>query len=473
MIPRWLANGGPAAAWTRYLGSLAVLSAGVWLLATFYWDFGVLRLALLAALVLFVLALRRWHRPPQPLHGGTLLRVALAFLLLGLGLSEARTLRQATHAALATGRLRLDEGRTTLRAAQLLWRGENPYATGALVDDTAFLARLPLRQAAGVGPALPAAQVEATLDRYLGSLDATTRRALLPAAPPGADATARREVAVLGYKYGPVPLLLTAALWPAAGAAAVPLSNGLACLGLFAVLGAILLEAGAGTAAAGVAVAALMLDPLDSYYFVQWTATDVWPLLFGFLALLCALRRWHAGLGIALALALASKILPGALFLLLLPAARSWRAAAWAAASAAVLLLPWLVLDARGFLHDVVLWGTLMAPASNSWAFSAPPGLVLAVRAALLLPLGWLAWRIAWRREPQMASGFALLAMLLIAGGAAMHNNYVPWFSTWIVLAIAEAVCLPRPLRDLLAGTAAAAVAGKPRPARRPAPAAS
>ena len=446
--------------WPAYALCLAVVLGGTWSFAALYPGHGLLRLPLLGLMLLFVLALRRLPVVPRPLPGGAWPRAVLAVVLLGLCLHEARTLLWATHAAHVTGRLRLDEGRTTLRAAQLLWRGENPYAVGALVDDTAFMDRLPLRIAAGIGPGLPRDQVEATLERYLATLDPATRRTLLPPAPPGhatpgdatpADATARREVAVLGYKYGPVPLLVTFLLEKLAGPASVPLSNGLACFALFAALGAILLRAGAGVAAAGAAVAELMLDPQCSWFFVFLTATDVWPLLFGFVGVWLALRGRHAGLGIAVALALCSKILPGALFLLLLPATRSWRAAAWCAGVTAVLLLPWLALDAYGFVHDVVLWATLMEPDSNSWVFDAPPWLVLAARAVLLVPLGWLAWRIAWRRERRLASAFALLNMLLIAGGSAMHNNYIPWFSTWTVLAIAEAVCLPQPLADIMA----------------------
>ncbi len=451
MIPRWRLCEG----WPAYVLCLAVVQGGTWLFAAFYGGYGLLRLLLLALMLLFVLALRRMRVAPQPLPGRAWLRVALAVLLLGLGLRDVRTLLGATHMAHVTDRLRLDEGRTTLRAAQLLWHGENPYAVGALVDDTAFMDRLPLRITAGVGPALPQDQVGATLERYLATLDSATRRTLLPSAPSGnataTDATARREVALLGYKYGPVPLLLTFLLEPLAGPASVPLSNGLACFGLFAAVGAILLSARAGMAAAGAAVAELMLDPQCSYYFVFWTATDVWPLVFGFLGVWLGLNGWYAGLGIAVALALCSKILPGALFLLLLPVVRSWRAAAWCAAATAALVLPWLALDAYGFVHNVVLWGMLVEPYWNSWVFGAPPWLVPAARAVLLVPLGWLTWRIVWRRERHLASAFALLNMLLIAGGSQMHNNYIPWFSTWMVLAIAEAVCLPQPFASVMA----------------------
>jgi hypothetical protein len=451
-------EGVQAMRWAAYLLALAIPLGADKLFSLFYRGYGPIRLALLGLLALFVLLLWRISPRAWPLSGGILLRSALAVLLLAFALDNVRTLRWATHAAHVTGRLRLDEGRTTLRAAQLLWRGENPYATGALVDDTAFLDRLELRVAAGVGPELSPEQVQPALDRYLADLDPQTRTTLLPPAPVDANATARREVALLGYKYGPVPLLIVTALEKLAGTAAVPLSNGLACLGLFATVGAILLTLGAGVAASGVAVVGLMLDPSISYYFIFLTAADIWPLLFGFLALLLGLRGWHAGSGIALALALASKIVLGALFLLLLPAMRSGRVAVWCAGATSVLLLPWLVLDARGFVQDFMLWGALMAPYPDTWVFWAPPGLVLAARVALCLPLAWLAWRIVFRREQRLPGAFALINMLLIAGGSTMHNTYIIWSMIWVVLAIAEALCLPR----LLAWQLDTSLAGQP-----------
>jgi len=189
-----------------------------------------------------------------------------------------------------------------------------------------------------------------------------------------------------------------------------------------------------------------MLDPLIGFYFMFWTATDVWPLLFGFLAVLLAMRRHNAAAGLALALAVASKIMPGALFLLLLPMLRSWRALAAFAVAYAALVLPWLLLDARGFVTNVLLWGATMAPDTDSWVFGARPGIALAARAVLLLPLGFLAWRLIRRREMRVAGAFAAINILLLAGGNAFHNNYVPWFATWTVLAVAETFCLPEPL---------------------------
>jgi hypothetical protein len=42
----------------------------------------------------------------------------------------------------------------------------------------------------------------------------------------------------------------------------------------------------------------------------------------------------------------------------------------------------------------------------------------------------------------------AIINVLVVAGAAATWNNYVTWFSTWMVLAIAEVFCLQVPMTD-------------------------
>ena len=324
------------------------------------------------------------------------------------------------------------------------------------MDDTAFVHRLDLRRAAGLAPSFPEGDIPGAIERYFATYDPALRDALVPPLAPDATPLARREAALLGYKYGPVPLLVAAALAPLAGPGVVPLTNGVAGLALIGIIGALVLEARAGLALAGLAVAALLLDPLFYRFFIYWTATDIWPLLFGFAGLLLGLRGHRAALGVAVGLAVASKIAPGAVFLLLLPAVRSWRAAVSCAATLAVLVLPWLALDARGFVSNVVLWGGLMAPVWNSWVYYAPHALVLTARALLCLPLAWLSWRIATGREARLCCAFALVNMLLIAGGSAMHDNYMAWFDCWLVLAVAETFCAPVPFAARLRATSAA-----------------
>lgn len=450
----------PGPAW---LPALLLLSfvAVVSLAGDFPWGHGVVRVGMAALVGAFALALWRAGRAARRLREGRVWQHLAAMVLVLLALQSVQTIVWAMAAATRTDRMRLDEGRTTWRAVQALRRGEDPYGSGVLIDSTAFRHRLAIREALGVGPHLPAAAVEPALQRYLARPDPRLRRLLLPRPAAGASLAARREVALMGYKYGPPPLLVTAALAPLVGSAAVPLADGLACLGLFAAVGLALLAAGSGAGGAIVAVVALMLDPFISYFFLSYTATDVWPLAFGFAALACALRRNDIGFGAALALAASSKIMPGALFLLLLPVTRSWRAVRACAITSTALFLPFVLWDPWGLLNNFVLWGALMKPDTDSWVFGAPTDLVLAARIVLAAGLGWLGLRLVLRRERQVCVAFAVITLLLLGGGAAFHNNYVPWFSIWVVLAIAETWAIPGAISArLLARPPAGAIAG-------------
>jgi len=375
-----------------------------------------------------------------------------------LGLNATRELAWAVDAAQRTNNLRLDEGRTTWRAARLLWRGENPYGIGVIVDDTGFERRLARRQGLGIGPAMPASAVGPALERYLSSLDPDQRIALLPDVS-GAPLAVRWEAAVVGYKYGPVPLLITAALERRLGSMSVPLSNGLACLLLFGVVALIVRSAGADWLVAGAVVAASLLDPIMVWFFVQLTATDVWPLLFGFTAVLAVMWRWPTVAGIAVTLAVASKIMPGALFLLLLPIMRSWRALATCVVTGLVLVLPWIAWDPMGFICNFALWGLSMDPDVNSWVSSAPAWLVPIVRSILVMAILALSCMLALHRLARMCAGFAAITILVLAGGSAFHNNYVPWVTIWMMLAIVEALHIPGAISMRLMGAQPSAMA--------------
>ncbi len=187
-------------------------------------------------------------------------------------------------------------------------------------------------------------------------------------------------------------------------------------------------------------------------YFVAWTATDIWPLLFGFAAVLAAMRRWPVLAGIFLGLGLACKIVPAVLFMLLLPVTRSWRAFVSCALASAALLLPWLAWDPLGFLGNFVFWGLTMAPDSNSWVYFAPAWLVWPVRVLLIAAIAFLALRLSLRRAGQVCLGFCALTLLVMAGGGSLHNNYLPWMTVWFMLAIAETLLIPGAVSAGIAG---------------------
>jgi uncharacterized membrane protein len=183
------------------------------------------------------------------------------------------------------------------------------------------------------------------------------------------------------------------------------------------------------------ALAALLLDPQVLRNFLYFTASDVWPLLFGAAAFLAARKRAPVAMGAALALALGSKLVPAVLYLPLLATHRSWRAGATCAAVSALLYVPLAGWDGTGLAHDLLLWPMAMAPDDTSWVADVPPLAADAARLALGAAMVWIV--LNWSRGHE-ARRLAMLALLAAAAAPQFHNNYVPWFSLWMVLAAAE-----------------------------------
>jgi len=403
------------------------------------WNQGPARAGLLGLVLLLLLNLRFWpHRRSGDADGNRHWeRAVLAVVALAV-IWNISVMTLAITQTMKTGKIRLDQGQNTYRAAQELWKGRNPYAQGALLDRYSYDLRMPERVAAGIGPTIPASGVEAEMDRYWDTLDPAIRAKLLPVVPPAGSESARREASLLGYKYGPVPVLFAAALAPPLGAASVPVTNGAACLALFVIIALILTRAGAGVVGGGLALSAVMVDPWITYNYILLSASDVWPLLFGFAAVLCAMRRWHVALGLCLALAIGSKIFPAILYLPLLITARSARAALAFGAAAIALFLPWTIWDARGLFYNFLYWIVLVYGDSTSWTHYAATSVVVTVRIMLALFIAFLLFMLVSGRERRWAWIFAAVNLSVVAAASAFHNNYIPWFSTWVALAIAE-----------------------------------
>ena len=188
------------------------------------------------------------------------------------------------------------------------------------------------------------------------------------------------------------------------------------------------------------AVASLLLNMQLILNFVVFTASDIWSLMFGFLGLLSA-RRGHRYWPAALVgLAMGCKIFPGILFLPVLFARPSWRALAVLCATGAIIAGPWLLLDAHGFLLNMLWWGAKMQPDSTSWVFFAPEQIVPLVKILLgcgALAVAALAGRDFYRGRPAYWA-MVLLASCAIPLGSAFHNNYLSWFFIWAVLAATQ-----------------------------------
>ncbi len=404
------------------------------------WDHGLAKVALLAALGLGFAVLKFFPlRFRDGTETGTRLTRIMPTLVLVLGVIAAGIAIGVLYRTAATGQINLDQGQNLYRADLGLLRGENPYGRGALLDIEAYRVRMPERIAAGIAPALAPAQIEPTLETYWRTFDPELRSQLLPLPLKGNDA-AEEEYSILGYKYGPVIVLLTLPFAAMLGPIAAPLGTMLALGVTFLTVWNLLRGNGASRAVATLAVASLLLNIQLITNFVIFTASDIWPLMFGFLGLLSTRQGHRIWPAVLVGLAMGCKIFPGILFLPILIIRPSWRALAALCATGAVIAGPWLLLDAHGFLLNMLWWGARMQPDSTSWVYFAPGPIIAPIKILLACGALMLAAQAArdFRRGEYPYWTMALLAICVIPLGSAFHNNYLSWFSLWAVLAATQ-----------------------------------
>jgi hypothetical protein len=354
-----------------------------------------------------------------------------------------------------TRQILLDEGQTTWTAARLIWRGENPYGAGALVDLATFNHRLAARRDVGIVPNVPdGVALDAEYRRYFDTLDPTLHQELLPVSESNkSTGTAAREVRLAGYKYGPVLILLTAPFALLDLPALVPLLNSIACFGLFAVMWRIfrvIVGDWHGLAALGLLM--LLFDREIAWNYIIFTATDVWALLFAALAVLAFRSNHPKAMAVALAFAVGSKIFPSLLFLPLLLYFRSYRPILLFTVITSVIYLPWLIWDPAGIADNIFLWPTLADKDTTSWLYYAPPIATYLARAILLVLMGICWMRFLIGRETRLFWTLAVVNTLVLLAGGQFHNNYVPWALIWVVAAILEAFSKNVGLASIVAG---------------------
>jgi hypothetical protein len=415
------------------------------LLLIFEWGHGIARGVILGGLLGGLILLRFRPRPASEVVGdsGALLHSLRVFLIFAL-IVDLGVVSYATIRSVRTRQIPMDQGQSTWRAARLLRRGENPYGVGALVDFTAFQYRTRFRQAAGMESKLPAgAALDAALLRYDENLDPALRREILPV-PEGGRLTmaAGREARLVGYKYGPVPMIVTAPFVSLGVPAIVLLLNAIACIGLFAALWQLLKGTGGGPFLTGLGLLALLLDPYIAWNYLDHTATDVWALVFAGLAVLASSSEMPIATGAALALAVGSKIFPSLLFAPLLLRFRSARSVAVFTGLVAAIYLPWLVWDPASLVYNVFLFPILRPKDSTAWLYYAPSRAAIVVQGIGLLFIGVLWLRFLAGRERRLFWTLAVINTILLLVAGSFHDNYLPWASTWVTVAIVEAFAI-------------------------------
>lgn len=424
---------------SAYAAALLVAQLWLGLLWFFYQGFGIARGFILCMFFGGLLVLRFFPRPRSSSRptGSAELTPILKVLLVAAVAVDLALMAVSSTRSFESAKIPMDEGQTSWRAARLLWMGEDPYGSRALVDLNAYRSRAPERSAAGFRAALSNNGESTALARYDVTLDRGVQSRLLP---PQRSESAQSESRLYGYKYGPLVLLATALIAPFGHPGGVLLLNGFICFALFAVIWMILLRvSGPQIAIAGAAMLALLLDRHITRNYIDRSATDVWALLFGAIAVLAHLSRRPFGSAVAVACALGCKTLPGLLFVPMLLRSRSIAPFLLCCVTSLAIYLPWVLWDPRGFLYNALLWPLFMQNDATSWQFYAPHWAALAARTAALVGLGVLWLRYVFAREGRLFWALAVSGALVLLASGFLRNGYVPWVSLWAVTAIAEA----------------------------------
>ena len=341
-----------------------------------------------------------------------------------------------------TDKIPLDVGQTTWRSARLLWKGENPYGRGAIVDFVCYKVRAEARRAENIIADIQDQEIDAALALYDRSLNRDLRDKLLPIKN---TSNYFNESRITGYKYSPFILDITVLFATLAQPVVVVLLNGVMCFVLYWAMSHLLFNISSGPSAS-IGILAILLDRIISWNYLGHTATDVWALAFCSLGVLAYRRGKPLATATLLAIALGCKIFPSLIFFPLLLKFRSVRPLIVAAGVAFGLYAPWIAWDPMGIFANVFMWPFIMSKDTTSWTYFSAPQLVSAVRLCGLVAIGVLWLRYITGREQRLFWTLAIANALLLGAGGLLHNNYVPWASIWIVAAIIESFSLPRQL---------------------------
>lgn len=257
--------------------------------------------------------------------------------------------------------------------------------------------------------------------------------------PIDAEAGALRGAASFqGYKYLPVMAAVYLPLGAAMGERGALITDLLLHLFTLALLARLARASGANGLVALALYLALPLVPQQVLAKGDTDPAAVLPLLAAFL---CLEKR--AGLaGFLVGLSIATKLLPGAVFVVcLLPptVAARWRYA-FGIGIGLLPILPFALLSPSALYENIVLFNTLRPPDSTSWLALAPAmaGTARAVFIASFLGIAVL----IWHRKPELAvrCGLgAILAIGAILSGPAAHHNYQLWWLPFYCVALAAA----------------------------------
>lgn len=408
------------------------------------WGHGPARVLLLVGLAL--LAWKATKLPPREIGGGRPCRVGVLLLVLALAgmLIHLTIAGRSIHRSVTTQSIEQDQGQISYRASRyLVEQGVNPYGREIPLDTTEL--RIGLRDLVEPDIASRAVgDIEASLES--GTAPSEVWKILPQTYQDPVRAEAWKSLSSrLGYKYGPLQLVLYTPAVALCGHAGIYAVHLLLYLGVVGTMLAILRrwwpKPGAPSA---VALILIHFPPHIAHNTLDLSATDLLPVLCGLLALLCFLDRRERLTALFIGASIAAKLFPGALYLPLLLALRPrhW----WPLfAILAVSYGPFFAWDPQGVVANLITFNFVRITDSTALVHFLSPPLALAVKGLAVALIGYGLWRAV--REDWTSR--ATLTYLLVAHAAAFaaagtfHNNYLIWATPLLGLFFATALFRP------------------------------
>jgi hypothetical protein len=271
-------------------------------------------------------------------------------------------------------------------------------------------------------------------------------RALPRVAPSPRCAEAAQRIEALGFKYGPLTLLANAPFVGLFGKTGYFVAQVLMFLALCGVVALAARSVGAWPWAA--AAVFLMLAPGNWMGAMRFSCSDILPILLAVSGAVLFFHGRHTSAAVVIGASIASKALPGLLYLPLVfrMDRRSQIACALIAAAS---FAPFVLLDAKGVYNNIALYNLVRDADGTGAAGIVPP--VLAAAWRLVALSGLVAATFASRFFESSGTWLAFLLavhVVVLTAGQVLHNNYIAWLlplgALYIVAATAERCTVPQ-----------------------------
>jgi hypothetical protein len=374
-------------------------------------------------------------------------RGGLAWLLAGLAVVALIDDGVASFRAVITtataDEIAMDQGQNSYRAVEFLRLGANPYSRNAMLDPVSYCALE--QQLRGYRhncldrPLSPYAV--SLMTRYWVKPDPSAASEFMPVV---GDLEECRDLAFaassLGYKYGPVQLALYYPFVVVFGKSGIFVSHQFLLISASLVLFMLAFRRGKGSVLAAAAALVMFLVPSHLKHNIFYlSSSDLGPTLLAMLAMLCFEHRRDAWGALFVGASIATKLLPGVIFLPLLLGIRKHH---WPLVLIPIVLSygPFLVWDATGFINNIVLFNFARPTDSTALAHFVGKTQLLWVETGALVTIAmalFFCFRKGWSLRSRLIYLWTGHIAVLICG-TIFHNNYLVWLLPLFGLTAAE-----------------------------------